>query len=239
MSEIDLVSSTEVIVNVWWQQGEWQCLLQWGGWNKQVAQVTEKFIKPSDATFNHSFNFTHLFTIERFSHHHAVHLLHHGEWSGAHCLTHSLQSQSAHCWSMSTHWAVIFVSNSHSFFWDIFFENKQCKLTIPRPFKSLNAMTILDHFKFMTADSMLALITCLKQLQTVNMKQSLLTYLMLVQTLHRVLWKWCLIKYMVNIYIKVNSWCWCKKQQIYLDKFLTSMSIFIVSYVLWLLWCLA
>jgi hypothetical protein len=40
MSEIDLVSSTEVIVNVW-QQGEWQCLLQQGGLNKGVAQVTE------------------------------------------------------------------------------------------------------------------------------------------------------------------------------------------------------
>jgi hypothetical protein len=183
-------------------------------------------------TFNHSFNFTHLFTIERFSHHHAVHLLlimvNEVVLTVWHILTVSVCSLLKHVNSLSRHLCQQF----SLFFWDIFFENKQCKLTIPRPFKSLNAMTILDHFKFMTADSMLALITCLKQLQTVNMKQSLLTYLMLVQTLHRVLWKWCLTKYMVNIYIKVNSWCWCKKQQIYLDKFLTSMSI-----LLWAMYC--
>jgi hypothetical protein len=34
MSGIDLVSSTEVIVNLWRQQGEWQCLLQQGGLNR-------------------------------------------------------------------------------------------------------------------------------------------------------------------------------------------------------------
>jgi len=44
MSEIDLVSSSEVIVNVRWQQGEWQCLLWQGGPNRWVAQVTGKFV---------------------------------------------------------------------------------------------------------------------------------------------------------------------------------------------------
>ncbi len=44
MSEIDLVSLSEVIVDVWWQQDEWQCLLWQGGLNRWVAWVTGKFI---------------------------------------------------------------------------------------------------------------------------------------------------------------------------------------------------
>ena len=53
MSEIDLVSLTEVIVNVWQQQDEWQCLLQQGGLNRQVAQVTEKYVTVLGCTVTH------------------------------------------------------------------------------------------------------------------------------------------------------------------------------------------
>jgi hypothetical protein len=51
MSEIDLVSSTEVIVNVWQQQDKWQCLLWQGGLNKQMAQITGKFVKANRALY--------------------------------------------------------------------------------------------------------------------------------------------------------------------------------------------